>query len=615
MPAAKPDLEVADLRGVVLDDRYEIGDPLSEGGMGTVYRGQQLALQRPVAIKVVKPGVVKRDVQVQRLVREAQTTAMVKHPNVIEIIDVGVMEPGFVYLVMEQLEGQDLRALLRKERRLPWPRVRAIAMQVVAALKAAHARGVVHRDIKPSNVFMVEQAPGVHDDFVKVLDFGLAKCRAQGGSATLTAAGEVVGTAAYLAPEVARGRAADVRSEVYAVGVLMYKMATGTVPFKGTNPLDVLAKAISNPVPAPRLHNPQLPDEADRIIRRCLAKRADLRPQSMNDLEADLHALGDSAPSLCRHVAPASAPPAGGTQVAPAPLAPSPSTPPRDVDRHLAEDPSDVLEAAMSEVLGVDEVFEDAPGPGHGRPALHLVPDPEPVADPPGPVVRSETAVSPMPHRPRPPAGSAVLGGFAAALPRDARGFAPALPEGAPGVPAFEAGRAPEVTPAPRRRAFAGGLAVLLVAAAVLGGLAWSEAAPSPVESALVAASVVTPEVSDSGGPGVPAAVERAPAFRATPLPEEPQVYAPDTFTPLELRRLEPGIPLAPVLQIAPEPDAEPAPRQRKRPRKRRSSSSPAAPAKPVSRPPPPPPVVPKRKPKGDPSAPWKRAPGPSDHW
>ncbi|MBV1856841.1 MAG: serine/threonine protein kinase, partial [Nannocystaceae bacterium] len=225
--AAKPSSDLEDLRGVVLDGRYEIGEPLSAGGMGTVYQGQQLALKRPVAIKVVKPGVMKHEVQVTRLVREAQTTALVKHPNVIEIIDVGVMEHGFVYLVMELLEGMDLRTLLRQERRLPWPRVRTIAMQVVAALKAAHACGVIHRDIKPSNVFLVAQAAGLEGDFIKVLDFGLAKSRADGGSPALTGAEEVVGTAAYLAPEVARGKKADSRSEVYAVGVLMYKMATG----------------------------------------------------------------------------------------------------------------------------------------------------------------------------------------------------------------------------------------------------------------------------------------------------------------------------------------------------------------------------------------------------
>ena len=212
--AAEPSTDLADLRGVVLDDRYEIGEPLSTGGMGTVYEGLQLALRRPVAIKVVKPGVKKREVQVSRLVREAQTTALVKHPNVIEIIDAGVMKHGFVYLVMERLEGMDLRSLLQQERRLPWPRVRDIAMQVVAGLKAAHASGVVHRDIKPSNVFLVDQAADSSGDFVKVLDFGLAKSRADGGAPSLTGAEEVVGTAAYLAPEVARGKKADFRSEV-----------------------------------------------------------------------------------------------------------------------------------------------------------------------------------------------------------------------------------------------------------------------------------------------------------------------------------------------------------------------------------------------------------------
>lgn len=647
MPSvAKPSSDVADLRGVVLDGRYEIGEALSVGGMGTVYQGHQLALRRPVAIKVVKPGVMKHEIQVRRLVREAQTTALVKHPNVIEIIDVGVMEHGFVYLVMELLEGMDLRTLLRQERRLPWPRVRNIAMQVVAALKAAHACGVIHRDIKPSNVFLVDQAPGVRGDFIKVLDFGLAKSRADGGSPSLTGAEEVVGTAAYLAPEVARGKKADFRSEVYAVGVLMYKMATGTVPFKGTSPLDVLAKAISNPLPAPRTRNAELPAEADRIIRRCLAKRPDLRPQDMDALERDLHALGGEAHSVSGTLDPS--PPAvtpgassgDNTQVSPVPLAP-PSSAPRverrppmaPAARVREEDPSDVLEAAMSEVLELD--VEDAiEVDSSSGPPLRLVPDPEPTPPPgtaadasPAPlaaVVQSQTAVAPAPHRPNPPQGA--VDGFASDLPRDERGFAPALSLDAPGLPPLESG-APALAKASkpgRGRFVALMLAVPLVAAATLGGL-W-------------AAGLLS---SDSSDPQVlAAAVEDGHAeapmsvpditwdldFRAVPAATEPQVGEPAWFTPPMIRRLEPGEIVAPTVAVAdatpvPEPvAATPAPKKRKRRKSRGRSSTPAArpepPAKPASRPPPPPPKIPtktKKKPARDAAAPWKRAPGPSD--
>lgn len=662
--APKTSLDTADLRGVVLDGRYEIGEPLSAGGMGTVYRGQQLALRRPVAIKLVKPGVRDRELHVRRLVREAQTTAMVKHPNVIEIIDVGVMQHGFVYLVMEQLEGQDLRTLLRKEGALPWPRVRNIAMQVVAALKAAHARGVIHRDIKPSNVLLVDQAPGVRGDFIKVLDFGLAKCNADGRTPTLTGAAEVVGTAAYLAPEVARGRKADFRSEVYAVGVLMYKMATGTVPFKGSNPLDVLAKAISNPVPAPRNRNPELSHDADRLIRKCLAKRPDLRPQDMDALEQMLHAMEqepvpeDAGPNATDALAPASE----STQVAPVPLAPPPSAPRVEARSPVPsarvgtpdEDPSDVLEAAISEVLelDVDDMVEVESG-GSGflkamadegdasrKPPLRLVPDPEPsplpaaipepIPDDPslGPVIQSQTAVAPMPPRPNPPRGGSLDGGFAGDLPRDARGFAPALNTAEPALPPFEDA---EFKPAPaqrnRGRFMVLMLSVPLAVAAVGAGLWFSGIFNGPTDDGVevTAAAVVDAEQDVPA----PRPITWDEGFRATPEPDAPKVYAPDTYTPPSIRRPEPGDPV-PVAAVEPEPEPEaeaPKPKAKsssRRPTKRkkrtaRPASRPTPPApKSASRPPPPPPksVTKKKRPAAkDTSAPWKRVPVPSDNW
>ncbi len=650
--AANPSSDLEDLRGLLLDERYEIGEPLSTGGMGSVYRGQQLALRRPVAIKVVKPGVNNRDMHVRRLVREAQTTALVKHPNVIEIIDVGVMEHGFVYLVMEQLEGMDLRALLRQERRLPWPRARAIAMQVVAALKAAHARDVVHRDIKPSNVFLVEQAPGIHGDFIKVLDFGLAKSYANGGSPTLTGAEEVVGTAAYLAPEVARGKQADFRSEVYAVGVLMYKMVTGTVPFKGHSPLDVLAKAISNPLPAPRTRNPDLPAEADRIIRRCLAKRPDLRPQDMDALERDLHALGGDPAIVAGFIsrqtpaAPVTASRGEHTQVTRAPLAP-PSSAPRFESRPPAlpvprtslqvEDPRDVLEAAMSEVLELDVDDRVA---GRSRRPLRLVPDPEPSPLPEGvsiPVLPSPeavpeglTSVAPVPHRPNPPR-STLAEGFASDLPRDERGFAPALSMGGPAMLPLHA-TTPPPAKAPksgRGRFLALLLAVPLVAAVVVGGL-WASGFMSPKDTSSsevqVSAAAVAPDTAGSpAGPGVTWDHD----FQAAPVASDPQVGEPAWFTPPMLRRPEPGAVVVPAVAVADDSDAVPAepaaPRVVRKQRRRRASSGrsskpasqPAQPATSQSRPPPPPPKVPlKKKPSaGDSAAPWKRVPVPSDNW
>jgi|GEM_PF-1177556 len=652
--ASDDPVDLMGLRGVVLDGRYEIGEPLTTGGMGALYRGQQLALQRPVVVKLVKPGIKDHELQVRRLVREAQTTAMVKHPNVIEIIDVGVMDGGFVYLVMEELEGEDLKALLRKEGRLPWGRARNIAMQVVAALKAAHARGVIHRDIKPSNVFLVDQAPGVHGDFIKVLDFGLAKCSADGRTPTLTGAAEVVGTAAYLAPEVARGRKADVRSEVYAVGVLMYKMATGTVPFKGTNPLDILAKAISNPVPAPRTRNPMLPAEADRIIRRCLAKRPDLRPQDMDALERDLHALGEDAPQAAPVVSARAYGAAETTQVTPAPLAPPPSAPrvePSPVvptfvpiggpqpgaGSSSAEDPSDVLEAAMSDLLELDE--NDAELELDAEEVGGLIP--EPFSDDPslGPVVQSQTAVAPLPPRPNPPRPS-LDDRFAADLPRDARGFAPAIDTAAPSIPSFgDARMASEASPVPARsgrgRFLMLMLAVPALAALVVAGLWAAGVLPGDGdgEQSVAVAGLAEPDASESEGVPKVSAVTWDEGFRAVPDadPSPHRVGAPAWFTPPKLRRLDPSAavpqvePTSEAAAVAPVAESEPPKRTPKkrstRSKKTRRRSKPEAEPEPARRPPPPPPVVPsgKKKPKKrratDPSAPWKRVPVPSDNW
>ena len=646
------DNEVDDLRGVVLDGRYEIGEPLSTGGQGTVYRGRQLALDRPVAIKLVKAGVRDREQQVERLVREARTTAMVKHPNVIEIIDVGVMDRGRVYLVMELLEGLDLRSLLRRERRLSWPRARMIALQVVAALKAAHARGVIHRDIKPSNVFLVEHAG--HGDFIKVLDFGLAKCKADGRTPTLTGDAEVVGTPAYLAPEVARGRKADFRSEIYSVGILLYKMVTGTVPFKGSNPIDVMAKAISNPLPAPRTRNREIPDGADRLIRRCLAKRPDLRPKDMDALEMALHALGggDVVPGVVEPVEAVVSGAIETTQIAPAPTGPAPLPPvPAFASAVADEDPSDVLEAALSEVLELE--VEDGPAPPRttgfrtkpvlprprAKPALHLVPDPEPspllvlpepFSDDPslGPVVQSQTAVAPLPMR---PPSMSLDDRFAADLPRDARGFAPALSPAAEALPPLEApvGTSNESD----GRFLLLMLSVPTLVAVVVAGLWFAGVFASETEHEVVdAAAAALPAEEDADARATPSPpVVLAPAIDTPPevqppvpaeaLPAEPEPEPePVEALPAEPEPAEPEPEPAaepepvPVAVEEPPPVAKPKPRKKRRPRPARPEPEP----KTTRRPPPPPPVVPKAKkkrPATDASAPWKRVPVPSDNW
>ena len=191
-----------DLNGVVLAGRYRVLEQIGVGGMGTVHAGEHIEVGRRVAIKILRPESSARPALVERFRREARVTARIEHENVVECLDVGVSDAGECFYVMEWLRGEDLQALLRRERTLAWPRVRAILAQVCRALAAAHERGVVHRDLKPGNVFLVQR--GDNRDFVKLLDFGIAKLEDEGQSLTMTEA--FVGTPAYVAPEAVAGQ-------------------------------------------------------------------------------------------------------------------------------------------------------------------------------------------------------------------------------------------------------------------------------------------------------------------------------------------------------------------------------------------------------------------------
>jgi tRNA A-37 threonylcarbamoyl transferase component Bud32/outer membrane biosynthesis protein TonB len=272
-----------DLIGTVLADRYKVVGALGDGGMGTVYLGEHVTLRKKVAIKVLKQEFCHDRTNVERFLQEARAASMIRHENIVDIIDFGQVPGGSVFFVMELLEGSDVSDLLKKVKRLPWLRTRNILLQVVRALRAAHENGIIHRDMKPGNVFLVARSSAT--DYVKVLDFGIAKVDDQ--NTGLTRTGAVFGTAGYMAPEQACGDPVDGRTDVYAVGCMMFEMLTGRTPFPGTNFMRVLTQHMNEPPPFPREVCPEadVSDEVETIIFTALAKKAQDRFPDMAAFE------------------------------------------------------------------------------------------------------------------------------------------------------------------------------------------------------------------------------------------------------------------------------------------------------------------------------------------
>ena len=233
------------LIGQVLDGRYRIEAVIGEGGMGLVYKAVHAALRKPLAVKVLRPEVTKNEQIVARFKQEAQSASQIGNQHIIDISDFGELRDGSTYFVMEFLGGRSLTAALEQDR-FDTPRTIHVAKQLSKALGAAHEIGIVHRDMKPDNVQLIER--GDDRDFVKVLDFGIAKVG--GGTSKLTQAGQVFGTPHYMSPEQCAGTAVDHRTDIYALGVILYEMATGKVPFDADNLMGILTKHLyENPLP------------------------------------------------------------------------------------------------------------------------------------------------------------------------------------------------------------------------------------------------------------------------------------------------------------------------------------------------------------------------------
>jgi len=281
------------LLGRIFARNFRIEKLLGVGGMGKVYRATQLSLDKPVVLKLLHAHYAHDETLVARFHREARAASRLNHPNSINIIDFGQDDDGTLFMAMEFLHGRDLFTVLQTESPVPEDRVARIVRQVCSALAEAHNQGVIHRDLKPENI-MVEDRPH-QKDFVKVLDFGIAKIQDPEGkdTRTLTAQGMVCGTPEYMAPEQARGEILDARTDVYAIGVLMYQLVTGQLPFQADNAIGIVTKHI---VEKPRPLRETAPDRAispemEAIVLRCMAKKREERFQNILELSDALEPI------------------------------------------------------------------------------------------------------------------------------------------------------------------------------------------------------------------------------------------------------------------------------------------------------------------------------------
>lgn len=266
---------------------YEVLEPIGEGGMGVVYRGVQPIIKKRVAIKVLKPNMAGDATQVRRLADEAVAVNSIRHRNIIDIFSFGQLPDGRPYIVMEFLEGQPLDSYVHAAGRLPLAEAVGLLIAICAPLGAAHRAGVIHRDLKPSNVFVCMTAEG--ERYLKLLDFGLAKKGLNlDGTTEQTSRAVVTGTPNYMAPEQARAQSVSGRTDLYALGVIAFELVTGEIPYTAPGPMEVLMQHVSAPIPSARALVPEVPDALETLITRLLAKSADDRPSTAEEVRTSL---------------------------------------------------------------------------------------------------------------------------------------------------------------------------------------------------------------------------------------------------------------------------------------------------------------------------------------
>jgi eukaryotic-like serine/threonine-protein kinase len=274
------------LAGKVLGGRYRVPPNLGEGGMGSVFLCEHAVLRRRFAVKVLRSDLVSDPELVDRFRNEAIAASRIGQENVVDVLDFGTSEDGSLYYVMEALDGRSLGAAIRDDGPLEVGRALSVLEQICRALAAAHERGVVHRDVKPDNVFLARQPDG--SEIAKVIDFGISHVPPPSGRPPITRSGAIIGTPEYMAPEQAAGEPVDLRSDVYAVGVLAYEMITGELPIAAATPIAILVAHQTRTPDPPSKRRASIPVEVDALVLRALAKKPEDRFASMDAFAAEV---------------------------------------------------------------------------------------------------------------------------------------------------------------------------------------------------------------------------------------------------------------------------------------------------------------------------------------